>query len=260
MGNKRRSHRKYYTAKRSFRGNKFQRSKSRGLRSPDDHVVLPDETNSNFESVIDTVESEMAPSVVSPGGDDCDMASEASSDDEDEDEDDETRSDVDGNRIISLDLLQEMLSDCVVCCKCKVNSTIVVEEERFGLATTLTLQCDSCGYEVAKPLSAKTMQGKYFDINRSSALALRLVGDGREDLSKICGILNIPPPVKNKSYLAHCKSLLNAARTVAEKSMSAAAKALHVDGDGPTDIAISTDGTWMKPRLLLLIWSANSYC
>ena len=70
-------------------------------------------------------------------------------------------------------------------------------------------------------------------------------------MRKICTILDLPPPVTNKNFKRHCTKLLEAAKTTARASMKSAADALiaartTAAEESPRDVAVSTDGTWMK--------------
>ena len=75
--------------------------------------------------------------------------------------------------------------------------------------------------------------------------AMRSCGLGYNPLERFCGLMNVPPPVTPKNHHALANKLKDAARTVAEASMSASADEAK-QNDGTTDISVSMDGTWQK--------------
>eukprot|EP00117_Sycon_ciliatum_P019597 scpid91926/ scgid17719/ len=60
----------------------------------------------------------------------------------------------------------------------------------------------------------------------------------------MCGIWGLPSPTARKSYFGHCDALFEAAATKAEQCVTKAAD--DAIQDGCKDIAVSTDGTWMR--------------
>lgn len=174
-----------------------------------------------------------------------DEATTSESEESDDDEIEQDRSA--GNRIVSLSCLQELISKSSLCSSCRRGGLKLEEAKREGLASELRLVCDHCNAETCEAMADKTVQMKYFDINRKSVLAMRVTGRAREALTKICGILDVPPPVSRHSFLQHSDHLHEAAKQIAHDSMRAAATQLLDDGgNAPVNIAVTTDGTWMK--------------
>jgi hypothetical protein len=62
-------------------------------------------------------------------------------------------------------------------------------------------------------------------------------------MKKLCGALNLPPPVEEGRYYKHDKKLLHTIRSFATKSMLKATQQA-VDVAKSTDITVSGDGTW----------------
>ena len=154
---------------------------------------------------------------------------------------------VSGNRIIHLPSLQSLISESCVCSSCTVGSLKLVETNRSGLAPTLQLCCENCGIETSTQMADIPVGKKFCDINRKSVLAMRVIGKSRKALQKICAVLDMPPPLSNSSFLRHRDELHAAAKDVAESSMSAAAKSvMRAGNEEPSDIAVTTDGTWMR--------------
>eukprot|EP00117_Sycon_ciliatum_P008187 scpid80868/ scgid11001/ len=112
-------------------------------------------------------------------------------------------------------------------------------------------RCDKCGDETSLPMSRKQPAVKWYDVNRKSVLAMRLIGRGRESLKKVCAMLDLPPPLAKKSFDFHRDALFKAARDQAEESMSRWSADLVTTRTAqhepkPSDVVVSTDGTWMR--------------
>ena len=78
---------------------------------------------------------------------------------------------------------------------------------------------------------------------------MRLMGRGLEGLKTFCRVMDMPPPMCKPSFALHRNALRRAAKATAERSMARAAMAVvshRAEEEHPADIAVSTDGTWMK--------------
>ena len=158
-----------------------------------------------------------------------------------------------GNRIISLAALQELIGMSCVCARCKKGTLVMGEEQRLGLAPTVNLTCNGCGFSVFKTLGDRRSCGRshFFYINRKVVPAMRLTGCGLRSLKMLCAILDMPRPMSNHTYECHRKALHTAAKIVCSASMKRAAAAVMArmqseDAPQPDEIAVSTDGTWMR--------------
>ena len=236
MGNKRKALKKHRPLKRVFHSNQFRAASSSTslLSEPDNMLNIVDDSD---------VFVDLSDNDVSSQDEATSSESDASSDECDKEE-------TAGSRVVNLACLQQLISRSSVCSSCRHGNLNLEEVERHGLASVLSLACLHCGAEETEAMAEQSMQRKFYDINRKSVLAMRAVGKGREALQKICGILDVAPPVSKHSYLTHCESLHSAAKQVALESMGDAAKLLVEDkGDdsgAPVDIAVTTDGTWMR--------------
>lgn len=76
-------------------------------------------------------------------------------------------------------------------------------------------------------------------------MAARRIGCGWAGLAKFCGILNLPPPVRQSAYARHQKAQLEAVETVATADMKQSAQEL-ADVTGSREVAVTFDGTWMR--------------
>ena len=166
------------------------------------------------------------------------------SDSEKDNEDDKAAPNC-GNRLVNLSCLQDMISAAAVPCQ------VCHEGSRYGLATECALRSSSCASSASSPLSLKKTGQKWYDVNRRSVLAMRLVVRGRESLKKICATLDMPPPLAKKSFDFHRSTLQQATEILAQESMSRWAADLvslrtSRHAVNPADVVVSTNGTWMR--------------
>ena len=237
MGNPDRRHGR--RKRKKFQGNQHTRAK----QSEADQVTV--ETSQLQQSADDTVEQHDEPAEVFEDSD----QSMAEDSDSDEDADDDAAA---GNRIINLSCLQDTISAAAVPCQfCEEGNLSLVEVSRYGLATECALRCNACASSESSPLSLKKTGQKWYEINRRSVLAMRLVGQGRESLKKVCATLDLPPPLAKKSFDFHRSALRQSTETLAQESMSrwsADLLSLRTSSHAvnPADVVVSTDGTWMR--------------
>ena len=91
-----------------------------------------------------------------------------------------------------MEVLQRLvLAD--VCHFCQTGDLILSETGREGLVSYIKFQCTQCDQENVFPLGEKN--GRFFDLNRRSVLAMRRIGRGHTALQKFCGVRNMPGPV-----------------------------------------------------------------
>ena len=124
--------------------------------------------------------------------DECD-AEDFSENDGVEDSDEEMRKHTMGYRFVDLEILQELFLETAVCKYCKEGSLHIREVKVEGVASFTEVECQSCGAKTSKTLAKRC--GRFWDINRMIVFAMRWIGCGREALVKICGALNMPPPL-----------------------------------------------------------------
>lgn len=155
---------------------------------------------------------------------------------------------VDGFRLVDLECLSELILSAAVCHACG-GELRLNEKSRWGLAVELSLWCVGCEAENTHFMSNKA--GRCFEVNRRAVLGGRLAGIGRAGLATLCGVLNMPSPMAQKSYHRHEQCLIQAATSVAEASMVQAAKDVRAvqeqqGMERPGDLAVTSDGTWMR--------------
>ena len=70
----------------------------------------------------------------------------------------------------------------------------------------------------------------------------------------------MPEPMNSLSYNHTSNEIKEAAKVIAERSMSDAAKDLRGDNES-ADVAVSVDGTWQKKRIRVNIGGRNgNFC
>ena len=123
--------------------------------------------------------------------------------------------------------------------------------KRAGLNGHLDFQCLTCGTKVSMA-TGKDLKGKKasFDINRRAVFAAGEIGIGREALSTMCEIINMPPPPSCRAYQQHRTAICDVTNSVVSKSLSDSAKgvreSLGANDVDTINIAVSFDGTWSK--------------
>ena len=83
------------------------------------------------------------------------------------------------------------------------------------------------------------------EINARAVYGIRSIGIGFSLLSKLCGFLNMPPPMTQTSCNNMSNIIKAASKSVAEKSISDPAACLR-KGEKTADIGVSVDGTWQQ--------------
>lgn len=106
----------------------------------------------------------------------------------------------------------------------------------------------------SRQVSNNTCGASPFEINNRAVLAMREIGKGLTALEKLCGYMNLLPPMNCNAYNKMQTTLHAAYKNIAEQSMNqASAELRQVDRDdvalnenGVADISVSCDGTWQK--------------
>ena len=155
-----------------------------------------------------------------------------------------------GNRIVSVCPAALGGKSCV-CDKCKRGKLTITEVERHGLAPHIQFSYNSCSVQSSEVLGEKQVHKKsrFYDVNRKAVFAMRLIGRGRQALQTVCSMMDLPPPMAKSTFDNHRRAMHAAAKEVAQTSMRQAADAVaakHTAEAKPVDIAVSTDGTWMR--------------
>lgn len=87
----------------------------------------------------------------------------------------------------------------------------------------------------------RTANYNSFDINTRSLIAFREIGSGLYDMRKFCGIMNIPPPIKEVNYYKQLDNVSIAYEHAANVSIEKAGKE-HIS----KEVDVSLDGTFQR--------------
>ena len=167
---------------------------------------------------------------------------------------------IQGYRLLDLSILQDIFI-CLNCPDCQETGTMFLEEDHVrkkGLACNLVIACE-CGYEKEFYTSQTVDNSKYtsskkgmkpFEINVRVVYGMRTIGADHASLEKFCGFLNMPKPMKAKNFMNISNNLRDAAKVVAQRSMTTAVNELRIKENlNETDIidtGVSVDGTWQR--------------
>ena len=132
---------------------------------------------------------------------------------------------------MNLKLLNDAISTVAMCNSCKnPQSQLTLREPRSsrkgykGLAQRFYLLCSSCSAATYFYSSSKDRKNA-FDVNLKS-LHASCQGTGLAGITKIAGILDLPPPVTAKAYNNIVKTLSFKSMTVRQKVLNEAANNL----------------------------------
>ena len=91
-----------------------------------------------------------------------------------------------------------------------------------------------------------------YDINIRTPISFREIGRGHSMIQKLCGIMNIPPPMNKSSYESNMEATVHDSYVSAgQESMIEAAKEavpekMLVSSDDVKPVTASFDGTWQR--------------
>lgn len=149
-----------------------------------------------------------------------------------------------GYRLIYLPILSSIISSNL-CCKVCHGNVELEEISVFGLASTYKLECGKCKQN-NEFQSSPSKNNRVTEVNRRIVYAMRCLGTGLRGLEMFCGVMDLPPPVRQTTYTIIVNRILDATVAVAKDSMQRAAEkekqlSQHqVKGH----ISVSGDGSW----------------
>ena len=262
MGDKRKGRRLSRGRKRRCRGNQFvsssagecsESAESSSESTVDDRGVAGPSCGVSERKLSEVPSWVLGCSNSDSSGDEEELSSDPdnSSSDEDDFSEPVPMEETRGNRLIDLAALQEMLREVSVCRKCRVGDLTIRECGRNGLVPFLSVTCSNCSFSTEKGHAMGQRAGKFYDANRRSVLAMRVIGRGHAALEKFCGIMDMPKPVNESNFRRHQQAVRGAAVSAAEASMIAAATEVRENNQeaGAEDssaTAVTFDGTRMR--------------
>lgn len=148
-----------------------------------------------------------------------------------------------GYRLIDIAVFFKEISKYVSCniCHTSVNFT---EESIRGNASVFSVNCENCNLN--NKINSCPMIGPKHnvpEVNIRLVYSLRSIGQGLAGLRTLCSLMNMPPPISQKSYDTITNKLKVASKKAAVKSMKEAAEE-EITLSGDSNICISGDGTW----------------
>lgn len=151
-------------------------------------------------------------------------------------------------RIMNIVLAFEEIERCLRCATCS-GTVKIMEESKCGWGSKFVIECEKC-LEVGAFRSSEVCEDTQnaYEVNRRSVFAMRNLGLGLAGLETFCGVMDLPPPVKQSTYTLINNRIMQAVIDVAEESMSMACNEEITQSDNPSarQVAVSGDGTWMK--------------
>ena len=145
------------------------------------------------------------------------------------------RESISGFRLTEMSILSKVLS--LLACPNFYNTNSLklttVSDKKKGLSSYLKVYCDDCTFVHKFYTSPEVTSNNYvrrggntMEINARGVYGTRSIGIGFWLLSKLCGFLNMPPPMTQTSYNNMSNINKAASKGIAEKSMSDAAACL----------------------------------
>jgi hypothetical protein len=113
-----------------------------------------------------------------------------------------------GSVIFDIDCLAILFS-YTACRECLSIGTIVIEEDEskcMGNALCFNLHCTNCGFTSLDQYSSPK-SGRSFDINRKYVYALRQIGCGHSEGTKLNYLLDLPSPPSPNAYYENIKAI-----------------------------------------------------
>ena len=148
-----------------------------------------------------------------------------------------------------------MLACCPSCESCDIDFKIDLAKKK-GLSVLLEVNCNKCDWDkntyTSRQVSNDSCDALPFEINMRTIIAMREIGKGHTALEKLCGFMNLTPPMKKNAFNKMQKTLYAAYKDVAEQSMNEASAELReddgvtLDENGVGEITVSCDGTWQR--------------
>lgn len=152
-------------------------------------------------------------------------------------EEDIPSSNFEGYRLFDLSLLFESLQETVCCTVCH-GAVVFAEISLRGLGGKYEIRCNNCASKKTFHSSSTVEDGRGYEINRRSALAMRCIGQGLAGLNTFCGIMDLPPPVQLSTWKKIGQKLLNATKEVVQENMK---KAVEEEIDLTTNDDVDVD-------------------
>ncbi|CAF3973573.1 unnamed protein product [Rotaria sordida] len=140
-------------------------------------------------------------------------------------------------------LLELMKQTICVSCKSKWNGDMSVAK-REGLYCSLVFTCH-CSNEIKINTSKQCPKTSKRDINIRSAIGANFAGISHQGLVKLCGVLNVPPPIGDDHFSRTITHILPVFESHKLNSMKNAIEEACSESN-KRELTVSGDGTWQK--------------
>ena len=128
------------------------------------------------------------------------------------------------------------------------------EARRYGNSGVIIIECSKCDTKIELQTSGNKSKGwnpkNSVDMNRRMVYSAMEMGLGRDGMSVMCDVFNMPTPSHPNAWKNHVTALYEAhKKAVSEQFKKAREKvfSLHCDNESEiAEIAVSYDGTWSK--------------
>ena len=152
--------------------------------------------------------------------------------------------------LINSEILNELFK-LVGCCPTCNEKDIIFQndiQKKKGIANYLSLKCGKCQWTHSTYSSntidnSSTPGRNKFDINVRAMIAFREAGKGLSAIQRVCGYMNMVPPMQPTAFYNIQNEVAGHYKAVAEYSMKRAADDLRATS---ADVAVSCDGAWQK--------------
>ena len=159
---------------------------------------------------------------------------------------------------INTNIITQIINLLATCPDCDTRNIFInfdISNKR-GLSVPMKFNCTDCGwfqtFYTSEECKRQTCGRAPFDINARSVIAMREIGKGHSALEKLCGYLNMPPPMTAAVFNDIQKIVFDSYTDVATNSMKNAANELiesefvFTDDSGIANVTVSCDGSWQK--------------
>ncbi|CAF1515339.1 unnamed protein product, partial [Rotaria sp. Silwood1] len=140
-------------------------------------------------------------------------------------------------------LLELMKQTICISCKSTWNGDMSVAK-REGLYCSLVFTCH-CSNEIKINTSKQCPKTSQRDINIRSAIGANFAGISHQGLVKLCGVLNVPPPIDDDHFSRTITHILPVFESHKLNSMKNAIEEACSESN-KRELTVSRDGTWQK--------------
>ena len=129
--------------------------------------------------------------------------------------------------VVDDDILKSVVTIIVAYLECKNQLEIKTDiSQKNGLSLYLDFKCTKCEWRKCFYENKEVKndnRGTPYKVNYVSIIAMREIGRGHANLSALCGVMNLPPPLNIKVYNDMQEKIASVYKEVVNQSMENAA-------------------------------------